>query len=135
MGHGIAGADVGGGGDVVAFVDVGTAAGADGVQDEALGFFGFDSGGAGFALHYADAVEQELGDVGHGDSVFARDAIVGELFQEVAEEEVHAGRGRKIVCAVEESGGDGGGFGWVVCDFFLCVGPVTTIGLTRLGGG
>ncbi len=58
--HGVGGADVGGGGEIVAFVDVGTAAGADGVDDEALGFFGFGSGGglsvAGFALHYADAV-------------------------------------------------------------------------------
>jgi hypothetical protein len=62
----------------------GTAAGADGVDDEALGFFGFGSGGglgvAGFALHYADAIEQELGDISHGDGVFSGDAIVGDLF-------------------------------------------------------
>jgi len=54
-----------------------------------LGFGGL--GVAGFALHYGDAVEEELGDVGHGDGAFARDAVMRDLDQEVTEEEVDPG--------------------------------------------
>ena len=54
-----------------------------------MGFGGL--GVAGFALHYGDAVEEELGDVGHGDGAFARDAVMRDLDQEVTEEEVDPG--------------------------------------------
>jgi len=107
--HAVAGADVGGGGEVVAFVDVWAAAGADGVEDEAWGFFGFGSGGGlGFcgllrlAVHDALTVEKELGDVGEGGGVAAGDAVVGKVFEEIGEEEVDGGGLREVIGAGEE---------------------------------
>ena len=72
----------GGGRSVVC---VGAAAGAGDVDHDALRLVG---GGLGFgglgvlflAVHHALAVEEELGDVGHGGGVAAGDALVGEIF-------------------------------------------------------
>lgn len=86
---------------VVVIVEMGAMAGAGHVQDDVLGFVGggVGLGGvgvAGLALHHRDAIEEELRDVGHGDGVLAGDAVVGDLFEEVAEEEVDAGGGGEI---------------------------------------
>ncbi len=80
-------------------------------MDNGFGCGGFGGLGVfGLAVHDADAVEEELGDVGHGHGVFAGDAIVGDLGEEVGEGEVYGSGGAEIAGAVEESGGDGGGF-------------------------
>jgi hypothetical protein len=59
------------------------------------------------AMHDALAVEEELGDVGEGGGVAAGDAMVGEIFQEVGQEEIDGGGLREVFRAGEESGGDG----------------------------
>ena len=64
------------------------------VDDDLGGFVGLRGllGGLGVAILFVfngDAVEEELGDVGHGDGVFAGDFFVGELVQEIGEELVY----------------------------------------------
>jgi hypothetical protein len=73
---------------------VATVAGARDVEDDALWFAGCGLGFGGLgvlglAVHDALAVEEELGDVGEGGGVAAGDAVVGEVFQEIGEEEVY----------------------------------------------
>lgn len=53
------------------------------------------------------AVEEELADVGHGDGVAAGDAFVGELADEVAEEDVDGVGGGEVGDFAEEFSGDG----------------------------
>lgn len=57
---------------------------------------------AGLALHDGNAIEQELGDVSHGRGLAAWNTACGHLFEEVAEEEVDGGRGRKGVGASQK---------------------------------
>jgi hypothetical protein len=74
---------------------------------------GFGSGGglgvggsvAGMAMDYGLAVEEELGDVGHGGGVAAFDFAGGELCQQIAEKQIDVVRGREIVRAGEKCGG------------------------------
>ena len=57
------------------------------VEDETAGdvvAVGVAEGGV-VAVHGRDAAEEELGDVGDGDGVETRDALPGELADEVAE--------------------------------------------------
>ena len=73
------------------------------IDDDLWGLGGF--GGlsvAGLAVHHGDAVEQELGDVGHGDGVSAGNAVVGDLLEEIAKEAVDSGRGLQVGDALEE---------------------------------
>jgi hypothetical protein len=73
------------------------------VDDDALWFCGFGGLGVlGLAMHDALTVEEELGDVGHGDGVSAGNAVVGDLLEEIAEEEVYGGRGLQVGDALEE---------------------------------
>jgi hypothetical protein len=91
----------------VGVVDVATTAGARHEMDNGFGRGGFGGlGVAGLRVHYADAVEEKLGDVGHGHGVFARDTVVRDLGDEIGEEEIDGGRGAEIAGAVEECGGD-----------------------------
>jgi hypothetical protein len=67
---------------IVVVVEVGTAARAGHIDDDALGFVGCGLGFGGLgvsllALHDAEAVEDELGDVGHGGSLASGDAALG----------------------------------------------------------
>jgi hypothetical protein len=57
------------------------------------------------AVHGGDAAEEELGDVGDGDGVETRDALAGELADEVAEEGVDCVGRRKVGQIAEEFGG------------------------------
>lgn len=62
--------------------------------------FGGALGGLGVAIllvFHRDAVEEELGDVGHGDGVFAGDFVVGELVEEIGEELVYLGGVGEVV--------------------------------------
>ncbi len=93
----------------VRVVEVETVTGTGDVEDHGFASPGQSGGGlfiAGFALHDGDAVEEELGEVGHGDGAFARDAVVGDLVQEVAEEEVYARGGGEIIGTGEEFRGE-----------------------------
>ena len=72
------------------------------VDDNSCGFGGVGGllGGLGVAIlfvFYGDAVEEELGDVGHGDGVFAGDFVVGELVEEIGEELVYLRRVGEVV--------------------------------------
>ena len=78
-----------------------------GVEDEAgrdVVLFGF---GGELAVQGSEAVEEELGDVGEGYGVAAGDAFAGELFDEVAEEEVDGVGGGEVGEVAEEFGGVG----------------------------
>src|SRR5271154_970451 len=82
------------------------------VDDDALRFVcrglrGRGLGVFGLAVDYGLGVEEELGDVGEGGGVAAGDAVVGEVFEEVGEEEVYGGGLGEIFCAGEEVGGYG----------------------------
>jgi hypothetical protein len=93
----------------IVVVEVGRAAGARHIDDDALGLVGFGLGCGGLgvfllALHDAEAVEDELGDVGHGGGLASGDAALGQLFQEVAEEEVDGGGRGEGFRAGEEFG-------------------------------
>jgi hypothetical protein len=68
-----------------------------------LGLGGF--GGLLVAMDYGLGVEEELGDVGEGGGVAAGDAVVGEIFEEVGQEEVDGAGLGEIFCASEEVGG------------------------------
>jgi hypothetical protein len=57
------------------------------------------------AVHGGDAAEEELGDVGDGDSVESGDAFAGELADEVAEKRVDGVGGGKVGEVAEEFGG------------------------------
>lgn len=54
------------------------------------------------AVHGGDAAEEELADVGDGDSVEARDAFAGELANEVAEERIDGLRSGEVGQIAEE---------------------------------
>jgi len=67
--------------------------GAGHADDDALWFVGGGGLGGGLrvfflAMHDREAVEEELGDVGHGGGLASGDAALGQLFQQVAEKEV-----------------------------------------------
>jgi hypothetical protein len=86
--------------------------GAGHVEDDVWGLVGGGLGGNGLsvfllAIDHALAIEEELGDVGEGGGVAAGDAVVGEVFQEVGEEEVDGGGLGESVGAGEEVGGYG----------------------------
>jgi hypothetical protein len=72
-------------------------------------------GGVHFVLVFAakggKAIEEELGDVGHGEGVAAGDAFAGELFQEVAQEHVDGVGGAEVLDGAKEFGGEGFGVG------------------------
>jgi hypothetical protein len=92
--------------------------GAGHVNDDVRRFVGESLGGGGLgvlglAVHYADAVEEELADVSHGDGVFAGDALVGHLGEQIGQEEVDGGGGGEVADAGEERGGGESGFGRV----------------------
>ena len=80
------------------------------VEDDAggeivgVGVFGGAEGGV-VAVHGGDAAEEELGDVGDGDGVETRDALAGELADEVAEERVDCVGGGEVGQVAEEFGG------------------------------
>jgi hypothetical protein len=77
------------------------------VEDETAGdvvAVGVAEGGV-VAVHRGDAAEEELGDVGDGDGVETRDALPGELADEVAEERVDCVWRRKVGQVAEEFGG------------------------------
>ena len=62
--------------------------------------------GSRFPGHGGLAGENELGHVGEGDGVAAGDALASELFDEVAEEEIHLVGGGETVDVGQKLGGE-----------------------------
>ena len=58
------------------------------------------------AVEGGDAAEEELADVGDGDGVKTRDALAGELADEVAEERIYLGRVGEVFHVAEQFGGN-----------------------------
>lgn len=78
---------LGGGTSIVVIV------GAFHIDDDFGGFGSFGGLGiAGFALHDALAVEQELRDVGEGGGVTPADATTDPLFQQISQKMIYVGR-------------------------------------------
>ena len=61
------------------------------------------------AVGGAKAIEQQLADVGEGDAIAARNALEGDLLQEIAEEAIDGGRVGEVCGRGEQFGR--GGFG------------------------
>jgi hypothetical protein len=74
-------------------------------EADALGFIL----GCFFSSHGGLASEKKLRDVGEGDGVATGDALASELFDEIAQEEIHFIGGRKGVNVAEKFGGEGFG--------------------------
>jgi hypothetical protein len=64
-------------------------------------------GGDGFGADAGNRLEQKLGDIAEGDSVLARDAILGEEAKDLAEGAVHSGSGGEVGGESFEFGGQG----------------------------
>jgi hypothetical protein len=84
-----------------------TVAGAGNVHENLWGFLGVGLGRGGLGVFFVavgdrDGVKEELGDVGQRGGLAARDAAEGGLFEEIAEEEIHAGGGGEGIGAGEE---------------------------------
>jgi hypothetical protein len=84
------------GGGRTIFISFGGPAGAGHIDDDLGGGLGLGQqrellGVVVLLVFYGDAVEEKLGDVGHGDGVFSGDFLVGELGEEVGEELVYVG--------------------------------------------
>ena len=58
--------------------------------------------GGALAMDSGEAIEEELRDIGKGQGVAAGDALVGELYNEIAEEEVNGVGIREVPDVVEE---------------------------------
>lgn len=70
-------------------------------------------GGVVFFGHGGKAVEEKLGNVSQSDGVATGDAFAGELFDEIAQEEIHFIGGGKGVDVAEKLGGESFGIGSV----------------------
>jgi hypothetical protein len=64
-----------------------------------------------FFPHRGKAIEEQLAKVGQSDGVTAGDALAGELFDEIAEEEIHGIGGGEVYDIAEKLGGEGFGVG------------------------
>jgi hypothetical protein len=64
-------------------------------------------GGDGFGADSGNGLEQKLGDIAEGDSVLARDAILGQKAKDLAEGAVHSGGGGEVGGESFELGGQG----------------------------
>lgn len=69
------------------------------------------SGGNVFFGHDGKTVEEKLGNVSQSDGVATGDAFARELFDEIAQEEIHFIGGGKGVDVAEKLGGDSFGIG------------------------
>jgi hypothetical protein len=58
------------------------------------------------SLQSGKAVEEELGNVGQGNGVAAGDAFARELFDKIAEEEIHGLGGGEVIDLAEKVGGE-----------------------------
>jgi hypothetical protein len=61
--------------------------------------------GCGCSLQGGEAIEEQLGNVCQGNGVATGDAFAGELFDEIAEEEIHGTRCGEILDVAKKVGG------------------------------
>jgi hypothetical protein len=62
-----------------------------------------------FLAQRGEAIKEQLAEIGQGDGVAAGDAFAGELFDEIAEEEIHGIGGGEVFDLAEKLGGEGFG--------------------------
>ena len=87
--------------------------------------------GRGRSFQSGEAIEEQLGNVSQGNGVATGDAFAGELFNEIAEEEIHGSRSGEILDVAKKVGGK---------DFGLHDGngdakPVSVVGAERRAAG